>query len=389
MKKKKIFVIVIIIVIFLLLFLPRRDIMQDGGTVHYKALIYEVIKYHQLNELYQGGFKTGIELKIFGVSVYKKMNDSSLKVENETKEKIIKVDGDLYYAVEGKNKDFHTCSQSLVIGKIDSHVDFSLLPVKDNQSNFEGDYDYIRVNRYVIKICSLDKTMYFERKRKGIQSLDGVEDGLVDFENDYIQDIYNNVNLSNDVNILKGLYGNPGQFSNEYILSVGISNLVREQKLVDEEYIDQSDVEKMIHKIFGYQVSFEHQDSYVLSQGSYENGVCGYWYRKEMKKYQLIHGCGGNMFESFKRKLISVEKKGDYLYLNEKLIYVYNDWDDYSSRIYIYNNYDKEKLLDYIEKDSSGTSSINWQDYLDRGSTYMYIFRKQNDQYIFEKIVKK
>ena len=76
----------------------------------------------------------------------------------------------------------------------------------------------------------------------------------------------------------------------------------------------------------------------------------------------------------------------DIIHITEKSIYIYDDWDDYSSKIYIYSNYDQKNLLDYIEKSSSDNYNIEIDNYLDNASTYIYTFHKQNDKYIFDSL---
>ena len=47
MKKKKINFIVVIILILALIPIPMK--LKDGGSVEYKAILYEVKKYHTIN----------------------------------------------------------------------------------------------------------------------------------------------------------------------------------------------------------------------------------------------------------------------------------------------------------------------------------------------------
>lgn len=95
---------------------------------------------------------------------------------------------------------------------------------------------------------------------------------------------------------------------------------------------------------------------------------------------------GGNWYEFFKRKLISAEKQGNFIYLKEKMIYFTDDWDDYLSRITIYNNYQKEKKLEYIETSSQESYSVSIDDYIDQASTYLYTLEKQGNNYILKGI---
>ena len=73
-KKRALLVIAAVLVLALLL-TPIRLGLKDGGSVRYKALVYEVTKIHQLPEIdadYE--YIEGVEVKILGVTVYRKTN---------------------------------------------------------------------------------------------------------------------------------------------------------------------------------------------------------------------------------------------------------------------------------------------------------------------------
>ncbi len=75
MGKKKIVAIFLVVAILILLF-PIRMNLKDGGSVRYKAILYEVTKIHQL--AYVDGVKPyidGIEVKILGMTVYRVTNE--------------------------------------------------------------------------------------------------------------------------------------------------------------------------------------------------------------------------------------------------------------------------------------------------------------------------
>ena len=62
--KKKIIIIAICFIIVLLL-LPMKYQYKDGGTKEYKAVLYNVIKWHSLDNNYDDGYKTGTEVHFF------------------------------------------------------------------------------------------------------------------------------------------------------------------------------------------------------------------------------------------------------------------------------------------------------------------------------------
>ena len=202
----------------------------------------------------------------------------------------------------------------------------------------------------------------------------------LDINSSIVQDLYNLINPSNDANVLKELYENSG-LTDKYILNIGITSYLKEHPNNDKLIIPKTSVEKSIHSALGYNVTFSHQDVYILNDFG-----CGYSYDKDTEQYKLLSGCGGNQFESFKRKIVDAIEMNDIIQITEKSIYIYDDWNDYSSKIYIYSNYDQKNLLDYIEKSSSDNYNIEINNYLDNASTYIYTFHKQNDKYIFDSL---
>lgn len=73
MKKKV--KIIILVVVMLILLTPIRMNLKDGGSVRYKALLYEVTKIHQLdlveNDDRVKPYIEGLEIKILGMRIYK------------------------------------------------------------------------------------------------------------------------------------------------------------------------------------------------------------------------------------------------------------------------------------------------------------------------------
>ena len=51
--------------------------LKDGGSVRYKALVYEVTKIHRLAPEVDGvkPYIDGFEIKIFGMTVYRETNE--------------------------------------------------------------------------------------------------------------------------------------------------------------------------------------------------------------------------------------------------------------------------------------------------------------------------
>jgi hypothetical protein len=64
--KRKIIVGIIIVLLFVLL-IPFPLRYKDGGTVEYHAVLYSVTNFHSMKT--GGGFYTGIQVKVLGISV--------------------------------------------------------------------------------------------------------------------------------------------------------------------------------------------------------------------------------------------------------------------------------------------------------------------------------
>ena len=65
-RTKKLIIVLIISFLLVILFFPVRIVYRDGGTVHYKAVLYEVTKYH----IGVGEYTAGWNVKLFGIEVY-------------------------------------------------------------------------------------------------------------------------------------------------------------------------------------------------------------------------------------------------------------------------------------------------------------------------------
>lgn len=386
-KKKKIMIGVLILLVGMLLFLPIPTRYKDGGSIEYKALTYKITKYNSLDNHYKSGYKKGLEIEILGKTIYKNMESPTIENYNETMERIVKIEDELYYEV--KNQFYFSCEESK--NKITSIVNQNEIPTENNQANFESDSYTFVYKKNIVKVCNPSKEESIFLKRKNIkeekEELIVNEDQSIDIDTDFIKTLYNKVNPSNDANVVKEMFRDTKKFSNKYLIATGLLNVIKEKEYLNEEYISDTDVENSIKKIFGDNITFTHEDAYILGQDIYQEGVCGYWYRSESKNYQLMHGCGGNQTESFRRKLISARKDREYIYLKEKSIYIYHEWDiGIPSEAHIYNNVNQEKLIYSMKIEANEPCVVNIEDYIDEASTYVYVFKKVNDNYILEKI---
>lgn len=65
-RRKKLIIGLIITFLLIILLFPFRRVYRDGGTVHYKAVLYEITKYH----IGVGEYTAGWNVKIFGIEIY-------------------------------------------------------------------------------------------------------------------------------------------------------------------------------------------------------------------------------------------------------------------------------------------------------------------------------
>ncbi len=198
----------------------------------------------------------------------------------------------------------------------------------------------------------------------------------LDINSNIVQELYAQVNPSNNSLVLTDLYYN-NTISNKYMLTVAISDYLDGGSEIPE-FIPEKEIEDRVHDIFGYDTSLYHENTYVLN-----HDVCGYYYRKEISQYEIITSCGDANMDAFYRKIIKAEKQDDTIKITEKLIYVSEDLSDYIFKVFIYDSYQKEKSLDYFERDINSSRNINIDDYLEGASTYLYTFQLQNGQYRF------
>ena len=75
MKKKRIIIIAVIILTLILLFpIPIRYL--DGGSIEFRSIVnlYSITKLHELRPIEEGeGYRAGIEIRVFGLTVYRKI----------------------------------------------------------------------------------------------------------------------------------------------------------------------------------------------------------------------------------------------------------------------------------------------------------------------------
>lgn len=207
----------------------------------------------------------------------------------------------------------------------------------------------------------------------------------LDVETELVQDLYKMVNFSNDAVVLNHLYSDKG-IPDAYKIGMGINQYLKNKEPIPVtnsldllSYIPANLVDANIKYVLG-DISYQKQDAQLMI-----SDYCVFFYNKELDRYEYKGGCGGSVFEFYYRKIDSAYKVNDRLYIKEKMFYLYDDWDDYISKKTVYSNPDRNNVLDYLETDSTGDYVIDKEKYIDKGSTYLYEFKKvdNNNHYIF------
>ena len=213
----------------------------------------------------------------------------------------------------------------------------------------------------------------------------------LDINSELVQKLYKMANPSDNAVLLDDLYGKD-KLTDKYKIAMGIADYLKHNEPIPVEnseyvfyYIPENDVDEHIKFVLGDNVKYKPQDVFIM-----KDDICGLNYNKELKRYEDGGGCGDMGFRSYLRKITSAYAKGDKIYIKEKSIFIYNDWDDYYSHVSVYSNHDQKKLLDYFEADPNVGFDKDevMNKFIDKGSVYRYEFEKKdsNNNYIFNGI---
>ena len=82
--KRKVWIPMTVIAAMLLIPVPLR--YKDGGSVCFKAVLYDVTRFHQLNMDSQTGYDDGWRIRILGIPVYDDRKEPDTK-EADTAER--------------------------------------------------------------------------------------------------------------------------------------------------------------------------------------------------------------------------------------------------------------------------------------------------------------
>lgn len=154
MKKNKKIIIGIVIVIAIILLFPIPLSLKDGGSVEFRAFLYSVTKYHQINHEVDGGYVDGIGIEILGAKVLDtrtkktetitmteertKLENLEIKAEGIDTTKLVRFNDTLYgksYAIIDYAGDM-----SKALGKIDYLIEEEHLPIIEGETNCQEFY---------------------------------------------------------------------------------------------------------------------------------------------------------------------------------------------------------------------------------------------------------
>lgn len=67
---KKALIIIVYAIVACLLLKPEVGYLSDGGSVSYKAVLYEVLQVHSISDEIGGDYDEGTIVKILGIEVF-------------------------------------------------------------------------------------------------------------------------------------------------------------------------------------------------------------------------------------------------------------------------------------------------------------------------------
>lgn len=161
MKKKRISIILGVILLLLLIPIPKK--LKDGGTIEFQAILYKISKVHKLNS--RDEYQKGIQVNIFGKTLLdtSKVTKNS---DNQESTRIVKVENRLYYDTGNESNVQFRCG--VMDGKITKNVSIKEIPKNNNESNFEGNYDYQFMGPDTIEVLMDGKWIVFQAKEENI-----------------------------------------------------------------------------------------------------------------------------------------------------------------------------------------------------------------------------
>lgn len=142
MKKKIILITIIVIAIILLVPIPIR--LKDGGSIKFQALLYNITKYHKLDESAKNGYVDGMGIEILGIEVFYNTKSPETKIETTERRKVKDVK-----IVNSKNINTKELAKfnGIVYGKSNSMIDYA-----GNLDNWIGTINFLIDENYLPEI---------------------------------------------------------------------------------------------------------------------------------------------------------------------------------------------------------------------------------------------
>ena len=181
---------------------------------------------------------------------------------------------------------------------------------------------------------------------------------------------------------------NIDNLSNDIILEVSLYKYVRENKNIYDNYY--SDIQKNININVD---TFNKTVQSIFGNIKYENGnitlSCTYGsatYDETQNNYIYSgQACGGTLLPYIESKIIQVKKYNDCMEIIEKIAYISYENSDSTINQLIYNNPKDMKLVD---KRLESSSEDIFDKYSDKLTSYKWTFKKDENNYYFDKIEK-
>lgn len=174
---------------------------------------------------------------------------------------------------------------------------------------------------------------------------------------------------------------NTNDISNNIKIYMAIRKVIADKSLTENIEIKASDVEDALKTIFGSSVKYNHQSiignniSYTTFNYDKDKNI----YKED--KLKCTENCESPRNDSIISKIVKTNNNDDIIEVYEMVGFVATGYNLQDKKVvyYIYKDIDKKQLV--------GTSDIYSIDqYKDKLSTYKYTFRKDKNNYYFEKV---
>ncbi len=129
MKKK---IIIVTIVIFIIMLIPFPRQLKDGGSLEYRAVLYNITKIHRLNIQSTNGYEDGWKIEILGIVFYERYTYDEIE-----KNQILET-------VNDKIINYISNNQNNISNLAYNYVDFQkqvvVVGLVDNSQNHQEDF---------------------------------------------------------------------------------------------------------------------------------------------------------------------------------------------------------------------------------------------------------